>query len=76
MGQRAAGGRHWFARSLRLAFSAVSATRFARVSGRRACTIHSRIVQARRPETRAKRVLDAAEKAQVGERANQWRPKP
>ena len=33
------------------------------------------IVHAKRPETRANRVLDTAEKAQVGERANQWRPK-
>jgi uncharacterized protein YdeI (YjbR/CyaY-like superfamily) len=33
------------------------------------------IVHAKRPETRAKRVLDTAGKAQVGERANQWRPK-
>ena len=33
------------------------------------------IVQARRPETRARRVTETAEKAQVGERANQWRPK-
>ena len=33
------------------------------------------IVQAKRPETRAKRVAETAEKAQVNERANQWRPK-
>ena len=33
------------------------------------------IVQARRPETRAKRVAETAAKAQVGERANEWRPK-
>jgi len=33
------------------------------------------IVQAKRAETRAKRVAEAAEKAQVNERANQWRPK-
>lgn len=32
------------------------------------------IVQARRPETRATRVRTTAELAQVGERANQWRP--
>jgi uncharacterized protein YdeI (YjbR/CyaY-like superfamily) len=31
------------------------------------------IVQARKPETRARRVLDTAEKASQGERANQWR---
>jgi delta 1-pyrroline-5-carboxylate dehydrogenase len=41
-------GRHWLARSLRAACSAVSAMRRARVSGRRACTIHSR--RARRAE--------------------------
>lgn len=34
------------------------------------------IVQARRPETRARRVEEAADKASRGERANQWRPKP
>ena len=33
------------------------------------------IVQAKRPETRAKRVAEAAVKAAVNERANQWRPK-
>ncbi len=33
------------------------------------------IVQARKPETRAKRVAETAEKAAVNERANQWRPK-
>lgn len=33
------------------------------------------IVQAKRPETRAKRVAETAEKAQVNERANQWRPR-
>ena len=33
------------------------------------------IVQAKRAETRAKRVAEAAEKAQVNERANQWRPR-
>jgi uncharacterized protein YdeI (YjbR/CyaY-like superfamily) len=33
------------------------------------------IVQAKRAETRAKRVAEAAEKAQVNERANEWRPK-
>jgi uncharacterized protein YdeI (YjbR/CyaY-like superfamily) len=33
------------------------------------------IVQARRPETRAKRVAETAEKAARNERANQWRPK-
>jgi uncharacterized protein YdeI (YjbR/CyaY-like superfamily) len=33
------------------------------------------IVQARRPETRAKRITDTAEKAARGERANQWTPK-
>jgi uncharacterized protein YdeI (YjbR/CyaY-like superfamily) len=33
------------------------------------------IVQAKRAETRAKRVAEAAEKAQVNERANQWQPK-
>jgi uncharacterized protein YdeI (YjbR/CyaY-like superfamily) len=32
------------------------------------------IVQARRPETRARRVAEAAEKAARNERANQWRP--
>ena len=32
------------------------------------------IVQARRPETRAKRVAETAEKAGRNERANQWRP--
>ena len=32
-------------------------------------------MQAKRVETRAKRVAEAAEKAQVNERANQWRPK-
>ena len=33
------------------------------------------IVQAKRAETRANRVAEAAVKAQVNERANQWRPK-
>jgi uncharacterized protein YdeI (YjbR/CyaY-like superfamily) len=33
------------------------------------------IVQARRPETRARRVAETAEKAALGERANQWRPR-
>jgi uncharacterized protein YdeI (YjbR/CyaY-like superfamily) len=33
------------------------------------------IVQAKRPETRARRVLDTADKAARGERANQWQPK-
>jgi uncharacterized protein YdeI (YjbR/CyaY-like superfamily) len=33
------------------------------------------IVQAKRPETRAKRIAETAEKAQRGERANQWSPK-
>lgn len=33
------------------------------------------IVQAKRPETRAKRIAETAEKAAVNERANQWRPK-
>ena len=33
------------------------------------------IVQAKRPETRAKRVAETAEKAQVNERANQWQRK-
>jgi uncharacterized protein YdeI (YjbR/CyaY-like superfamily) len=33
------------------------------------------LVQAKRPETRARRVAEIAEKAQVNERANQWRPK-
>jgi uncharacterized protein YdeI (YjbR/CyaY-like superfamily) len=33
------------------------------------------IVQARRPETRAKRVTETAEKAARNERANQWRPR-
>jgi uncharacterized protein YdeI (YjbR/CyaY-like superfamily) len=33
------------------------------------------IVQAKRPETRAERVRETAEKAQLGERANQWRPR-
>jgi uncharacterized protein YdeI (YjbR/CyaY-like superfamily) len=32
------------------------------------------IVQAKRAETRAKRVAEAAVKAQVNERANEWRP--
>ncbi len=32
------------------------------------------IVQAKRPETRARRIAEAAEKAEVNERANQWRP--
>ena len=31
------------------------------------------IVQARRPETRAKRIAETAAKAEVGERANQWK---
>lgn len=31
------------------------------------------ITQAKRPETRAKRVADTAEKAERGERANQWK---
>lgn len=31
------------------------------------------IVQARRPQTRARRVSEAADKAALGERANQWR---
>jgi uncharacterized protein YdeI (YjbR/CyaY-like superfamily) len=34
------------------------------------------IVQARRPETRARRVAETAEKAARNERANQWRPRP
>jgi len=33
------------------------------------------VVQAKRPETRAKRVRETAELAGRGERANQWRPK-
>lgn len=33
------------------------------------------IVQAKRPETRAKRVTETARLAERGERANQWRPK-
>ena len=33
------------------------------------------IVQAKRPETRAKRVAETARLAQENERANQWRPK-
>jgi uncharacterized protein YdeI (YjbR/CyaY-like superfamily) len=33
------------------------------------------IVQAKRPETRAKRIAETAEKAARGERANQWVPK-
>ena len=33
------------------------------------------IVQARRPETRARRITETAERAAVNERANQWRPK-
>lgn len=33
------------------------------------------IVHAKRPETRAKRITETATKAQVGERANEWRPK-
>ncbi|HXV94639.1 MAG TPA: YdeI/OmpD-associated family protein [Pseudonocardia sp.] len=33
------------------------------------------IVQAKRPGTRAKRVTETADKAAVGERANQWRPR-
>ncbi|MGF1664463.1 MAG: YdeI family protein [Kineosporiaceae bacterium] len=32
------------------------------------------IVQAKRPETRARRVSETADRAAVGERANQWRP--
>jgi uncharacterized protein YdeI (YjbR/CyaY-like superfamily) len=32
------------------------------------------IVQARRPETRAKRIAETAERASRNERANQWRP--
>ncbi len=34
------------------------------------------IVQARRPETRARRVAEAARLAQLNQRANQWKPKP
>lgn len=34
------------------------------------------LVQAKRPETRARRVRETAEKAARGERANQWKPKP
>ena len=33
------------------------------------------IVDARRPDTRARRIADTAEKAARGERANQWQPK-
>jgi len=33
------------------------------------------IVQAKRPETRAKRIEEAASKAAMGERANEWKPK-
>lgn len=33
------------------------------------------IVHARRPETRARRVADAAQSASRGERANEWKPK-
>lgn len=33
------------------------------------------IVQAKRPETRARRIAETAEKAALNERANQWRPK-
>ena len=33
------------------------------------------IVQAKRPETRARRVLETATLAERGERANQWRPR-
>ncbi len=33
------------------------------------------IVQARTEPTRAKRIVEAAAKAAVGERANEWRPK-
>ncbi len=33
------------------------------------------IVQAKRPETRARRIAETAELASRGERANQWRPK-
>jgi uncharacterized protein YdeI (YjbR/CyaY-like superfamily) len=33
------------------------------------------IVQAKRPETRAKRIAETAAKAEVNERANQWTPK-
>jgi uncharacterized protein YdeI (YjbR/CyaY-like superfamily) len=33
------------------------------------------IVQAKRPETRARRIAETAERAAVNERANQWRPK-
>jgi uncharacterized protein YdeI (YjbR/CyaY-like superfamily) len=34
------------------------------------------IVQARTEPTRAKRIAETAAKAAIGERANQWRPKP
>ncbi|HZG89304.1 MAG TPA: YdeI/OmpD-associated family protein [Pseudonocardia sp.] len=34
------------------------------------------IVQARRPDTRARRIAETAEHAARNERANQWRPKP
>ena len=33
------------------------------------------IVQAKRPETRARRVTETADKAALGERANEWRPR-
>lgn len=33
------------------------------------------VTQARRPETRARRVAETAQKAARGERANQWRPR-
>jgi len=34
------------------------------------------VSQAKRPETRARRVLETATLAERGERANQWRPRP
>jgi uncharacterized protein YdeI (YjbR/CyaY-like superfamily) len=34
------------------------------------------IVQARTPETRRRRITEAADKASRGERANQWQPRP
>ena len=34
------------------------------------------IVQAKRPETRARRIAETADRATAGERANQWRPAP
>ena len=72
---------HWFARFPADAFSAASVTRRWRVGAVLACAIHPRIarrailgwiVQARTAPTRARRVAEAAEKAAVGKRANEW----